>query len=176
MKTLYIEKSTGSCRDGNWAAELDLEGVERIVVGTGPGSFAGIRAAIAFANGYRLATGCEVVGLPSACALAVSEGPSAVVGDARRGMYWVALFDGFKLIGEIFQVTKDELPRRVPRSVPVTSPDAARIGEMLKEMFGDFYDGGRLPTAEGLRRFAEANPAALKSEPLPVYLNAAVRD
>jgi hypothetical protein len=47
---------------------------------------------------------------------------------------------------------------------------------MLKEMFGDFYDGGRLPTAEGLQRFAEANPAALKSEPLPVYLNAAVRD
>ena len=176
MKTLYIEKSTGSCRDGNWAAELDLEGAERIVVGTGPGSFAGIRAAIAFANGYRLATGCEVVGLPSACALAAGEGPSAVVGDARRGMYWVALFDGFRLIGEIFQVTKEELPRRVPRAVPVTSPDGARIGEMLKEMFGDFYDGGRLPTAEGLRRFAEANPAALKPEPLPVYLNAAVRD
>ena len=175
MKTLYIEKSTGSCRDGNWAAELDREGAERIVVGTGPGSFAGIRAAISFANGYALATGCEVLGLPSACALAVGEGPSAVVGDARRGMYWVALFDGFRLIGEIFQVTKEELPRRVPRAVPVTSPDGARIGEMLKEMFGDFYDGGRLPTAEGLRRFAEANPAALKPEPLPVYLNAAVR-
>jgi hypothetical protein len=43
-------------------------------------------------------------------------------------------------------------------------------------MFGEFYDGGRLPTAEGLQRFAEANPAALKSEPPPVYLNAAVRD
>jgi tRNA threonylcarbamoyl adenosine modification protein YeaZ len=176
MKTLYIEKSAGAGRSGEWTKDLDLEGVERIVVGTGPGSFAGIRAALAFARGFSIATGCEVLGLESPCALAAGEGPSAVVGDARRGKYWVALFDGFKLVGEIFQVSKDELPRRVPRAVPVTSPDDGRIGGMLKEMFGEFYDGGRMPTAEGLRRFAEANPAALKAEPLPVYLNAAGRD
>ena len=176
MKTLYIEKSADAKRGGDWVAELDLDGVERIVVGTGPGSFAGIRAALAFAQGYAIASKCEVFGLESACALASGEGPSAVVGDARRGMYWIALFDGFKMIGEVFQVTKDELVRRVPRCVPVTSPDGERIGEMLKELFGDFYDGGRKPTAEGLRRFAEANPSALKREPLPVYLNAAVRD
>ena len=176
MKTLYIEKSADAKRGGDWVAELDLDGVERIVVGTGPGSFAGIRAALAFAQGYAIASKCEVFGLESACALAIGEGPSAVVGDARRGLYWIALFDGFKMIGEVFQVTKDELARRVPRCVPVTSPDGERIGEMLKELFGDFYDGGRKPTAEGLRRFAEANPSALKREPLPVYLNAAVRD
>lgn len=175
MKCLYLEKSTGSARSGDWAAELDLDGVERIVVGTGPGSFAGIRAAIAFAQGFAIARGCEVLGLPSPCALASGEGPVAVVGDARRGKYWVALFDGFKLIGEIFQVTREELPKRVPRSVKVTSPDDERIGEMLKEFFGEFYDGGGKPTAEGLRRFAEANPSMLKPEPLPVYLNAAVQ-
>lgn len=176
MKTLYIEKSTGGGRGGEWIGELELEGVERIVVGTGPGSFAGIRAAIAFARGYSLAAGCEVLGLESPCALAVGDGPSAVVGDARRGKYWVALFEGYRMIGGVFQVTKEELPLRVPRGVPVTSPDDARIGEMLREFFGESYDGGRMPTAEGLRRFAEANPASLKSEPLPVYLNAAVRD
>ena len=115
MKTLYIEKSADAKRGGDWAAEFDLEGVERIVVGTGPGSFAGIRAALAFAQGYAIASKCEVLGLESACALAIGEGPSAVVGDARRGMYWIALFDGFKMIGEVFQVTKDELARRVPR-------------------------------------------------------------
>lgn len=176
MKTLYIEKSADVRRGGDWVSELDLDGVERIVVGTGPGSFAGIRAALAFAQGYAIASGCEVLGLESACALATGEGPSAVVGDARRGKYWIALFDGFRMIGEVFQVTKDELALRVPRCVPVTSPDSERIGDMLKELFGDFYDGGRKPTAEGLRRFAQANPAALKPEPLPVYLNAAVRD
>ena len=46
-KTLYLERSTGECRNGDWVEALDLEGVERIVVGTGPGSFAGIRSAIA---------------------------------------------------------------------------------------------------------------------------------
>jgi hypothetical protein len=176
MKTLYLEKSTGGGRDGAWSAGLDLEGVGRIVVGTGPGSFAGIRAAIAFARGFSLASGCEVLGLPSACALALGDGPSAVVGDARRGKYWVALFDGFALIGDIFQVSREELPLRVPRSVPVTSPDHERIGELMKELFGDFYDGGRKPTEDGLRRFAEANPSLLRPEPLPVYLNPAVRD
>ena len=70
MKTLYIERSTGECRDGKWVEALDLDGAKRIVVGTGPGSFAGIRSALAFAQGYALGTKCEVLGLHSACACA----------------------------------------------------------------------------------------------------------
>ena len=175
MKTLYIERSTGECRNGDWVEQLDLEGVGRIVVGTGPGSFAGIRSALAFAQGYALGRGCEVLGLPSACALATGDGPLAVVGDARRGMYWVALFDGFRMVGEVFQTDREGLPKRVPRGVNVTTPDAARIDALLKEVFGERYVGGRTPTPEGLRRFAEANPSILKPEPLPIYLNPAVR-
>ena len=70
MKTLYIERSTGECRDGKWVETLDTDGVRRIVVGTGPGSFAGIRSALAFAQGFAIGTKCEVLGLPSPCALA----------------------------------------------------------------------------------------------------------
>ena len=70
MKTLYIERSTGDCRSGDWVEKLDLDGVGRIVVGTGPGSFAGIRSALAFAQGYALGRPCEVFGMPSPCALA----------------------------------------------------------------------------------------------------------
>ena len=58
----------------------------------------------------------------------------------------------------------------------MTTPDATRIDAMLRETFAERYLGGMLPTAEGLRVFAEANPAALKPEPLPLYLNPAVRD
>ena len=176
MKTLYIERSTGECRDGKWVEALDLEGVERIVVGTGPGSFAGIRSALAFAQGFALGRPCEVLGLPSACALVEDEGPLAVVGDARRGKYWIALFDGFHLVCDVFQAEKDELGKRVPLSAKVVTPDAARIDALLKEVFAERYLGGRLPTAEGLRRFAEACPSVLKPEPLPIYLNPAVRD
>ena len=176
MKTLYIERSTGDCRSGDWVEKLDVDGVQRIVVGTGPGSFAGIRSALAFAQGYALGAKCEVLGLPSACALVEGEGPLAVVGDARRGKFWIALFDGFKLICDIFQVEQDLLNLRVPLGVQVVSPDDKRIGSLLKETFGERYLGERLPTAEGLQRFAEANSSILKTEPLPIYLNPAVRD
>ena len=207
MKTLYIERSTGECRDGNWVEQLDTEGVERIVVGTGPGSFAGIRSALAFAQGYAIGAKCEVLGLPSACALAADyfsslpsplptpqpdpsnpqtlkpsnvqtfklSTPFAVVGDARQGKYWVALFEGYKLVCDIFQTDREKLPFRVPQGVKVTTPDAKRIDALLKEVFGDNYIGGGTPTAEGLKAFAEANPAILKPEPLPIYLNPAVR-
>ena len=188
MKTLYIERSAGECRDGDWAEELDLEGVERIVVGTGPGSFAGIRSALAFAQGYALATHCEVLGLPSACAIAAQTIEQsnnrtmrlAIVGDARQGKAWIALFDGYRLEKDVFQVGQDELKGSVPMEyVPmeyrVVTPDAKRIDGLLKKVFGERYLGGRTPDSEGLRRFAEACPSILKPEPLPIYINPAVR-
>ncbi len=227
MKTLYIERSCGGGRDGHWTEDLDLEGVERIVVGTGPGSFAGIRAALAFAQGFALGRRCEVLGLPSPCAVAAQllgsvpnssvgsvpnssvgsvpnssvgsvpdgrlapsardKGRLAVVGDARRGKLWIALFEGYSLIRDVFQVNSCEflgaVPNgscefwgSVPNDWPVVTVDEARIGEKLKAAFGERYLGGQTPTAEGLRAFAEANPGALVREPLPIYLNPAVRD
>ena len=185
MKTLYLERSTGSCRNGDWVGELDLtERPARIVVGTGPGSFAGIRSALAFAQGYRLGSGCEVLGLPSACAVCAEahralalapDAPLAVVGDARQGKFWIANFVGFGLSGEVFQVERDGLRAAVPDGARVVSPDAGRIGALLEETFGAAYAGECLPTARGLEAFAEACPAILRPEPLPLYLNPAVR-
>ena len=203
MKTLYLERSTASCRDGRWVEALDLDGVARIVVGTGPGSFAGIRAALAFAQGFALGRKCEVWGLPSTCAIAAQmggKGPLAVIGDARRGKAWIALFDGFSIIRDIFQVDtalsvgsvptipvptipgavpasrSENLLGSVPTDCPVITPDEPRIGALLKATFGARYRGGQTPTDAGLRAFAEANPAALQPEPRPIYLNPAVRD
>ena len=175
MKTLYIERSVDDGSRGNWVEGLDTDGVDRIVVGTGPGSFAGIRAAIAFAQGYAIGRpSCEVLGLPSPCALA-GDGRLAVVGDARRGLFWIAIFSGFSLDCGIFQVDREGLVSSVPADCMVTTPDEPRIGAMLVGCFGERYVGGSTPTDEGLRRFAEANPAILKPEPLPIYLNPAVR-
>lgn len=186
MKALYLERSASTGRNGDWTEELDLDGVDRIVVGTGPGSFAGIRSALAFAQGYALGRKCEVLGLPSACAIAAqvyaAQADSqpvarrlAVVGDSRRGFAWVALFDGYRLEKDVFQVNQADLKGTVPADCQVTTPDAARIEGLLKETFGERYLGGQTPTAEGLQAFAEANPAILKPEPLPIYLNPAVR-
>jgi tRNA threonylcarbamoyl adenosine modification protein YeaZ len=184
VKTLCIERSTGECRNGDWVEKLDLEDVGRIIVGTGPGSFAGIRSAIAFAQGFALGRKCEVLGLPSPCAVAAQvyagakggEFPLAVVGDARRGKFWIALFEGLILVCPVFLVERDILELRVPKGAKVATSDAERIDALLKETFGERYIGGVKPTDEGLGAFAEANPSALAPEPLPIYLNPAVRD
>ena len=182
MKTLYIERSAGEGRNGDWAEGLDLAGVERIVVGTGPGSFAGIRSALAFAQGYALGSKCEVLGLPSPCGVAAqvyadgNDFPLAVVGDARRGKFWIALFEGLKLVCPVFQVEKDNLSLRIPLAAKVATSDAERIGAVLSEIFEERYIGGVKPTSDGLKTFAEANPSTLVAEPLPIYLNPAVRN
>ena len=181
MKTLYLERSVSTGRDGGWTEKLDLDGIERIVVGTGPGSFAGIRAAIAFAQGFALGRNCEVLGLPSPCAIAATTFathgiiPLAVVGDARQGKRWVARFDDGKLSGEVFQVTQAELARIIAPEIRIVSPDDRRIGAELHEIFNERYLGEVLPTDAGLAAYAEAHPQALKPEPLPIYLNPAVR-
>jgi tRNA threonylcarbamoyl adenosine modification protein YeaZ len=172
------------CRSGDWTVRVrDFVAAagagappDRIVVGTGPGSFAGIRAALAFAQGYAIGSGCGVFGLPSPCACAAAEGPSAVVGDARRGLFWIALFDGRRLVRPVFQTTKEELDACIPLSAPVRSPDDARIGAALKEIFDARYHGACRPSAGGLARYFLETPSALVSEPLPLYLNPAVRD
>jgi len=63
-------------------------GFDRLVVGLGPGSYAGIRIGIAAALGMNLALKAELVGLPSVAALDTTRPAYVVIGDARRGMYY----------------------------------------------------------------------------------------
>jgi tRNA threonylcarbamoyladenosine biosynthesis protein TsaB len=61
---------------------------DKIVVGLGPGSYAGTRIAIATAIGLATASGAQRVGLPSICAIKLPA--YCVVGDARRSSYFYA--------------------------------------------------------------------------------------
>lgn len=65
------------------------ENLSGIVVGIGPGSYTGIRIAIAAAHGISLARAVPVAGLNSLVA-ATDAGNFGVVGDARRGRWYVA--------------------------------------------------------------------------------------
>ncbi len=172
VQTFLAESGFGFC---------DLE---RLVVGTGPGSFAGIRGALAFAQGLAIGIRAKrpenavdpiVYGLPSAAALAHDEGRTAVVGDARRGLFWVVIYEGARTVSDFRLVTRDELPTAIPGSAVVTTPDGVRIGAVLAEMFGVRFSGGRAPSAERLARRAVEHPEALVPEPLPIYLSPAVR-
>lgn len=78
---------------------LQAADVREIRVGLGPGSYAGVRMAIAAVTGLSLARSVPLVGLPSVCALA-PEGRYCAVGDARRGgFYFTSVEQGRVLDG-----------------------------------------------------------------------------
>ena len=62
--------------------------VDRIVVGLGPGSYAGVRITIAAALGLQAVWGCELVGIPSVAGMRAGSGCFQVIGDARRGTWY----------------------------------------------------------------------------------------
>ena len=160
-------------RDETWVARLgELLGGERptaLTVGVGPGSFAGIRAAIACLQGLGLGWGLKPRGFPSAAALALASGlpEVTVVGDARRGTLWAVRYrrtgERLEQIGD-FRILARE--RFVPTSEMV-SPDAARLAEFALRPVE--------LTAELLpRTVAALGEAALVADPLPLYLHPAV--
>jgi len=79
-------------------ADVDVGALAGIGVGTGPGSFIGVRTGLAYAKGLGRAVDRPVVGVPSLTAWALSptepvplpRGRGLVVADARRGERYVA--------------------------------------------------------------------------------------
>ena len=146
---------------------LAVNDLDRILVGQGPGSFAGIRAALAFAQGLALGNSAkttEVVGLPSTYALTRVGARTAVVGD-----------EGVACVKDFALVSKDELANAVPEHYAVVTPDGARIEQLLQGVFGHHYKGSLVPLAQRLVEVALADPSLPKPEPLPLYLQPAVR-
>ncbi len=98
-------------------AGLDFAALDLIAATTGPGSFTGVRIAIAAARGLALVIPVKLCGIDSltvmarlACATrGISPGPLAVAVDARRGMLYLGLHDsaGRKLDGPLL-ITPDD--------------------------------------------------------------------
>ena len=73
---------------------------DRIIVGVGPGSFTGIRVAIAAAQGLAIAWNCELNGMSSLALLAAGADPEAdtvAAVDGGHGELFVQQFDGHSL-------------------------------------------------------------------------------
>jgi tRNA threonylcarbamoyl adenosine modification protein YeaZ len=82
-------------------ARLDFAALDLIAATTGPGSFTGVRIAIAAARGLALVTPTKLYGTDSLTVMARSaratdgggHAPFAVAVDARRGMLYLGLYD-----------------------------------------------------------------------------------
>ena len=101
---------------GGWGA------VERIAVGLGPGSFAGIRIGIATARGLAASTGLPVSGVCTLDALGQALGeaaagtsrPRLATLDARRGEVFAALYSAAgERTWEPFVASPEELAKRL---------------------------------------------------------------
>lgn len=113
---------------------------ERIVVGVGPGSYAGIRMAIAAATGLALADGAELVAVPSVCAFDSPAPRWCAIGDARRGAFY-------------FSAVADRRCVAGPRLA-----DAKELGELLA-----FRAGWACLSTEALPGFSTELARALAS-------------
>ncbi|MEI7807794.1 MAG: tRNA (adenosine(37)-N6)-threonylcarbamoyltransferase complex dimerization subunit type 1 TsaB [Verrucomicrobiota bacterium] len=80
-------------------AKVSREEIEVIAIGLGPGSYTGIRAAIAVAQGWQLARGVKLLGVSSAEAIAAQASAEKIFGrvnvviDAQRGEFYLATWE-----------------------------------------------------------------------------------
>jgi tRNA threonylcarbamoyladenosine biosynthesis protein TsaB len=175
MKTLALEMSTarGSIAlrddgepvfDATFAADRKHSGAffdnverclewfgkpDRIVVGLGPGSYAGVRIAIATALGLRSGSGARLAGVASICALDVAEVDYAVIGDARRQSFFFARIQSGRLTEGPILESETELQERLKNcsnlvyasealaefsSVKLAYPLACRLAALVSEI------------------------------------------
>ena len=138
---------------------------DRVVVGLGPGSYAGTRIAISTAIGLQLATKAELVGLSSLCAIECEAEEYSVVGDARRQSFFLARVRDRTLVAPPVLQSESELRSALDdlkSRMPIFAVEA------LPQ-----FDGAnvRYPSARILARLAGEPNRAFVLPPLePMYL------
>ncbi len=161
LREIRVETPRG--RGGAMFAALEeiLRGtsdLRRVVVGTGPGSYNGIRSAIAAGWGIAIARKIPVTGVSSLLGLA--EGEYCTAGDARRGQYFFARVRDGSFLEPPVLMDAEELKSRVG------------MGTVLTPAEVPFLPGAvvRMPEAARLARLGAASEPEM---PEPIYLKPA---
>ena len=151
-------------------AKIEREEIEVIAVGLGPGSYTGIRVALAIAQGWQLATGAKLLGIGSVeCLVAQAQaekmsGRVNVVVDAQRGEFYLATYE----------ISADGLNEVVPLKIAAAAEIESHAGEIIAgpEVTRWFPAGKNLfPQAAMLAKLAARRTDFAPGEELqPVYL------
>ena len=153
-------------------AQLDRAQIDCLVIGLGPGSYNGIRMAIALAQGWQIARPVKLLGIGTAECLAAEAQAEGIYGrvhvviDAQRGEFYLA---GYDLSAE---TSREVEPLRLATLSDVQACHQARgiiIGPEVTKWFPD----SRIlpPRAATLGRLAQSRTDFVPGEKLvPIYL------
>jgi tRNA threonylcarbamoyladenosine biosynthesis protein TsaB len=151
---------------------LAREDLDTLAIGLGPGSYAGIRTAIAFALGWQLAREVRLIGVSSVECLAAqlhAEGEAGqvlVAVDAQRGEFYLAGYElgpaGWRETESLRLASGGELERRLREGAKVVGPDIPVRFTGVRPSY---------PDARVLARLAAGRSALRPAEVLePIYL------
>lgn len=152
---------------------LHDEQVDIVLVGSGPGSYGGVRVALAAAEGIALVHHARVAAICSWLGLGLPAGSCTVISDARRNGWTVASFCGGAQQGPYEVLSTSELLARLQRAEgPCLSVEKAAH---LREQGIRVDTSGLHATAEGLletwmRLGQEDREALLAAPAAPIYV------
>ena len=136
---------------------------EIIVVGLGPGSYAGTRVAISAAIGLQVSSGARLIGVPSICAMEIAQ--YCVIGDARRKTFFFARNRANELVEGPTLFTEEELKSKL---ATVEADMPIFCSESLPQFPNAVI---RYPSALVLARLAQGPQRSFSLQPLePIYL------
>ena len=140
-------------------------GPETIIVGLGPGSYAGTRIAISAAIGLQLSSGARLTGLPSICAIQRDAREYCAIGDARRKSFFLARIRGHELVEGPILFSQSELQAKLDclePAIPIFSSEP--LPQFERAVI-------RYPSALVLARLARVPHRSFSLPPLePIYL------
>jgi tRNA threonylcarbamoyl adenosine modification protein YeaZ len=140
-------------------------GPDTIIVGLGPGSYAGTRIAISVAIGLQLSSSARLTGLPSICAIQCDAREYCAIGDARRKSFFVAHIRGHELVEGPMLFSQAELQAKLESlepEIPIFSSEP--LPQFERAVI-------RYPSALLLARLAREPHRSFSLPPLePIYL------
>jgi tRNA threonylcarbamoyladenosine biosynthesis protein TsaB len=153
-------------------AKIEREQIGALCIGLGPGSYTGIRSAIAIAQGWQLAREIKLLGVGSVEAIAAQAQAEKIFGrvnvavDAQRNEFYLAAFeisaDGWREIEPLKILSLAEVQLRADAMEILTGPEVAK-----------WFPNGRVifPRAAKLAELAAGRNDFAAGEKLePVYL------
>jgi tRNA threonylcarbamoyl adenosine modification protein YeaZ len=138
---------------------------DTIIVGLGPGSYAGTRIAISAAIGLQAASRSRLIGFPSICAIDCDASEYCVIGDARRQTFFFARIRGNELAAGPTLMSEAELREKLDKI-------DKKMSTFTTEKLPQFERAEvRYPSAKILARLTADLKRTFAKPPLePIYL------